>query len=129
MKNTDAVRAEKSCREKCPVEVTLDIIGGKWKGIILYRLLDGKKRFSELKKLLPNITHRTLTLQLRELEKDGIVSRHVYAQVPLKVEYQLSPLGLSMQPIITVIREWGIMYKKSMAGLNTEEMCSGEAGD
>lgn len=98
---------------RCPVETTLNIIGGKWKGIILYRLLDGKKRFNELKRLLPNVTHRTLTMQLRELEGDGIIIRHVYAEIPPKVEYRLSPLGLSMTPIIMAIYDWGKMYQEN----------------
>lgn len=101
---------------ECPVEITLDILGGKWKGLILYRLLDGKKRFGELKKLLPKVTQRTLTLQLRELEQDGIVIRHVYAEVPPKVEYSLSPLGVSIKPIIVAMHDWGTMYKQTMRG-------------
>lgn len=101
---------------ECPVEITLDILGGKWKGLILYRLLDGKKRFGELKKLLPKVTHRTLTMQLRELEMHGIVIRHVYAEIPPKVEYSLSPLGVSIQPIIVAMHDWGTMYKQTMRG-------------
>ncbi len=67
--------------EGCPVETTLDIIGGKWKGILLYHLIDGKKRFNEFRKLYPKITQRMLTLQLRELERDGVIHREVYKQV------------------------------------------------
>ncbi|GMA99046.1 helix-turn-helix domain-containing protein [Pelosinus sp. IPA-1] len=115
MKNVADPLEKNDCTHvQCPVETTLDIIGGKWKGIILYRLLDGKKRFNELKRLLPNITHRTLTMQLRELESDGILIRHVYAEVPPKVEYRLSPLGLSMTPIITTIYNWGKMYQQNI---------------
>lgn len=94
----------------CPIETTLNIISGKWKGIILYRLLDGKKRFNQLQKLMTNVTHRTLTLQLRELEKDGIVKRTVYAEVPPRVEYELTELGFSMLPIIKSIYDWGFHY-------------------
>ena len=72
--------------QPCPVETTLNIMSGKWKGIILYRLLGGKMRFNELKRLIVNVTHRTLTLQLRELERDGILKRTVYAEVPPRVE-------------------------------------------
>jgi DNA-binding HxlR family transcriptional regulator len=104
--------SEENCR--CPVETTLDIIGGKWKGVILYQLLEGKKRFSELNRLLPNVTHRTLTMQLRELERDGIIIRHVYAEVPPKVEYRLSSLGLTMSSIITEIYDWGKMYQQNL---------------
>ena len=75
---------------RCPVEATLDVVGGKWKPLILYYLSGGTKRFGELKKLLPDITQRMLTLQLRELEQDQIVQRQVYAEVPPKVEYSLN---------------------------------------
>ncbi len=96
----------------CPVETTLNIISGKWKGIILFRLLGGKKRFGELKKLMPAITFRTLTLQLRQLEEDGIVERTVYAEVPPRVDYALTELGESMRPIIQAMFDWGIGYQK-----------------
>jgi DNA-binding HxlR family transcriptional regulator len=95
----------------CPVETTLNIISGKWKGIILYRLLGDKKRFNELKKLIPNVTHRTLTLQLRELERDRVVKRTVYAEVPPRVEYELTDIGLSMSPIIEAMYDWGLNYQ------------------
>ncbi|HIU63483.1 MAG TPA: helix-turn-helix transcriptional regulator [Candidatus Avacidaminococcus intestinavium] len=95
----------------CPVETTLNILSGKWKGIIMYHLLSGKKRFSELKKLIPAISFRTLTLQLRQLEKDGVVSRTVYAEVPPRVEYALTSLGETMRPIINSMYEWGIAYQ------------------
>jgi len=98
----------------CPVEVTLSIISGKWKGIILYRLLDKTMRFNELKKTMPNITCRTLTLQLRQLEEDGIIKRTVFPQVPPRVDYELTPLGKSMSPIIQSIRSWGIDYQKNV---------------
>ncbi|PFI99048.1 MarR family transcriptional regulator [Bacillus cereus] len=90
----------------CPVEAIFEVIGGKWKGVILYHLLDGKKRFNELKRLKPNITQRMLTLQLRELEADGIVHREVYREVPPKVEYSLTELGESLRPIILLMMEW-----------------------
>ncbi|EJQ00551.1 winged helix-turn-helix transcriptional regulator [Bacillus cereus] len=90
----------------CPVEAIVEVIGGKWKGVILYHLLDGKKRFNELKRLKPNITQRMLTLQLRELEADGIVHREVYREVPPKVEYSLTELGESLRPIILLMMEW-----------------------
>lgn len=91
----------------CPVSGTLDVIGGKWKGVILYHLLDGKKRFSELKKLNSGITQRMLTLQLRELEADGILHREVYPIVPPKVEYSLTDFGESLKPLVLLMREWG----------------------
>ncbi|MDT8718784.1 helix-turn-helix transcriptional regulator [Clostridium sp. 19966] len=102
----------------CPVETTLNLISGKWKGIILYRLLGGKKRFNELKRLMPNVTHRTLTLQLRELEADGIIKRTVYAEVPPRVEYELTDLGTSMSPIIQSMYDWGTKYQDNQLQLS-----------
>ncbi|PGB54183.1 winged helix-turn-helix transcriptional regulator [Bacillus anthracis] len=90
----------------CPVEAMVEVIGGKWKGVILYHLLDGTKRFNELKRLKPNITQRMLTLQLRELEADGIIHREVYREVPPKVEYSLTDLGESLRPMILLMMEW-----------------------
>ena len=84
----------------------VEVIGGKWKGVILYHLLDGTKRFNELKRLKPNITQRMLTLQLRELEADGIIHREVYREVPPKVEYSLTELGESLRPVILLMMEW-----------------------
>lgn len=96
----------------CPVETTLNIISGKWKGVIIFRLLGGKKRFNELQKIIGNVTHRTLTLQLRDLENDGIIKRTVYPEVPPRVEYELTPLGQSMKPIIQSIFDWGVSYQE-----------------
>lgn len=97
--------------EGCPVETTLDIIGGKWKGILLYHLIDGKKRFNEFRKLYPKITQRMLTLQLRELERDGVIYREVYKQVPPKVEYSLTEFGRTLEPVILHMKDWGEKYK------------------
>lgn len=94
----------------CPVETTLNLVSGKWKGIILYRLVGGKKRFNELKKIMPAISYRTLTLQLRQLEEDGIVERVAYPEVPPRVEYSLTPLGITMIPIIEALYDWGMAY-------------------
>jgi len=91
----------------CPVEATLDVIGGKWKGIILSKLLRKTLRYNEIKRLLPKITARTLTRQLRELEADGLISRKVYAEVPPKVEYSITELGLSLEPIVKLLNDWG----------------------
>lgn len=97
--------------EGCPVETILDIIGGKWKGILLYHLIDGKKRFNEFRKLYPKITQRMLTLQLRELERDGVIHREVYKQVPPKVEYSLTEFGRTLEPVILHMKDWGEKYK------------------
>jgi len=91
----------------CPVEYTLGLIGGKWKGVLLYHLIDGEKRFNEFRRICPSITQRMLTLQLRELEADGLVHREVYHQVPPKVEYSLTPFGRTLVPIIQAMKEWG----------------------
>lgn len=107
----DHVRAA-TIHPQCPVETSLSVIGGKWKGIILFRLLDGTKRFSALERLIPTITHRTLTLQLRELERDGIVSRKVFPEIPPHVEYTLTPFGQSIRPVIHALQEWGRAYQE-----------------
>lgn len=90
----------------CPVEVALDMIAGKWKTVILYNLSSSRLRFNELMRLLPSITQRMLTTQLRELEQDGLVTRQVFAEVPPKVEYSLTPLGLSLGPILLSLKQW-----------------------
>ncbi len=87
----------------CPVTTTLSVIGGKWKPIILYIVRDEKKRFGEIKKLIPAITQKMLTQQLRELEQDGIINRKVYPVVPPKVEYSLTDYGQSLTTILHAI--------------------------
>jgi len=93
--------------EDCPVEATLGIIGGKWKADILHHLVEGPRRFNQLRRLLPGVTQRMLTLQLRELEADGIVKRTVYAQVPPRVDYELTEAGRTIIPILVSMRDWG----------------------
>jgi len=97
--------------QACPVETTLDVIGGKWKGIILYQLLNGTKRFNEFRRLNPGITQFMLTLQLRELERDGIIHREIYKEVPPRVEYSLTDFGRTLEPIIMLMKAWGESYK------------------
>ncbi len=101
-------------KEGCPVEFTLDVIGGKWKGVLLYHLIYGTKRFNEFRRICPAITQRMLTLQLRELEEDGIVHREVYQQVPPKVEYSLTEFGRTLEPIILQMKQWGETYRSRM---------------
>ena len=93
----------------CPVETTLSLIGGKYKALILWHLSAGTLRFSQLQKAV-TATPRMLTLQLRELESDGLVSRTVYPEVPPRVEYAMTDLGRSLMPILTAIRDWGTEY-------------------
>ncbi|WP_430910727.1 winged helix-turn-helix transcriptional regulator [Methylobacterium sp. sgz302541] len=95
------------CSPGCPVEATLVLIGGKWKGIVLWHLLQGTLRFNEIRRRLPNVTQRMLTNQLRELESDGFVIRTVYPEVPPKVEYSLSERGRSLEPVILALKAWG----------------------
>ncbi len=90
----------------CPVEATLDIIGGKWKSIILFRVLEETRRFNELRRLIPALTQRMLTNQLRELEHDGLIVRKVYAQVPPKVEYSISAFGKTLEPVLLALKLW-----------------------
>ncbi|MBC8163615.1 MAG: helix-turn-helix transcriptional regulator [Roseiflexaceae bacterium] len=92
---------------RCPVEFTIDVLGGKWKPLILYYLLGGTKRFGGLQRLLPHVTRRMLTQHLRELERDGIVHRKVYSQVPPMVEYSLTELGRSLEPVLLLMLDWG----------------------
>ena len=95
---------------QCPVAVALSVIGGKWKLQVVYCLLSGTKRFGELRRLIPDATQQMLTTQLRELEQAGVLHRQVYAQVPPKVEYSLTELGRSLEPIVVQIYTWGEWY-------------------
>ncbi len=92
----------------CSVEATLEVIGGKWKGVILYHLItSGTLRFSEIQRLTPKLSPRILTAQLRELESDGVIARKVYPVVPPKVEYSLTAAGQSLKPLILAMQRWG----------------------
>lgn len=98
----------------CPVETTLTLIGDKWKVLILRDLLTGTKRFGELKKSIGDVSQKVLTAQLRDMEDSGLVNRKVYAEVPPKVEYSLTELGLSLKPILDAMMIWGNEYKNSL---------------
>ena len=91
----------------CPVETTLDVIGGRWKVLALYYLMPGTKRFGELQRALAGISARTLAKQLRELEADGIIDRRVYSQIPPKVEYSLTAAGKRLEPVLQAMHRWG----------------------
>ncbi len=99
----------------CPMSIALAVVGGKWKGMILYHLHDGTKRFNQMMRLMPSITQRMLTRQLRELEAHGIIDRRIYPQIPPKVEYSLSELGQTVIPVIQQLSAWGRQYRESSA--------------
>ncbi|WP_420223366.1 winged helix-turn-helix transcriptional regulator [Pigmentiphaga litoralis] len=123
------------CAAGCPVEATLDLIDGKWKGVILYHLCDGTLRFNQLRKALAGITQRMLTKQLRELEACGLIERKVYAQVPPKVEYTLSAEGESLRPVITALATWGkariarVHADNAAVGADAVERAAAEGAD
>jgi DNA-binding HxlR family transcriptional regulator len=96
----------------CPVEVSLDKIGGKWKPLILWHLRARTRRFRELKRLIPNVTEKMLTEKLRELESDGLIHREVYREVPPKVEYSLTPYGRGLDPILQQLCQWGKQHAR-----------------
>lgn len=96
----------------CPVATTVDLIGNKWKLLIMRELLKGTKRFNELHKAIEGISQKVLTENLRKMEEDGIINRKAYAVVPPKVEYSLSELGDSLRPIINSMSDWGTTYIK-----------------
>ncbi len=96
----------------CPVETTLMLISDRWKVLILRDLLDGTKRFGELKKSIGNVSQKVLTANLRAMEESGLLTRKVYAEVPPRVEYTLTETGYSLSPVLDVMKEWGTNYKK-----------------
>ena len=96
----------------CALDVTMEMVGGKWKTIVLWYLRKDRKRFSELRRSIPGITEKMLSMQLRQLEKDGFVSRKVHAEVPPRVEYSLTPHGRTLLPLLEEIAKWGRMMGK-----------------
>ena len=106
-------RQRKASRTGCAVEATLSVIGGIWKPVMVFHLLHGKLRFNALCRVTPSATPRMITLQLRELEADGIVKRTVFPEVPPKVEYELTELGQSLAPVLLSMRDWGERLQKS----------------
>jgi DNA-binding HxlR family transcriptional regulator len=93
--------------ERCPVRTAVAVLGGKWKPLIVFYLRTGTKRFSELRRLIPEVTQQVLAQQLRQLEEDGIVARTVYPVVPPRVEYDLTALGRELEPILDLLERWG----------------------
>lgn len=106
--------------EICPVAATLNLIGGKYKALILWYLSDGRRRFSELRKMIATATPKMLTQQLRELEAQHLIHREVFPVVPPKVEYSLTETGRSLMPILTAMRDWGAEY---LRGKDVEPNC------
>jgi len=101
---------------RCPVEVTLAVIGGKWKPLILWHLYEGGvRRFLELQRLIPGITRKMLTQHLRELERDGVVARQVFDEKPLRVEYSLTKYGRTLRPLMRVLSDWGSKHEAYVA--------------
>ena len=103
-----------TCSPGCAVEATLDLIDGKWKGLILYHLLQSTRRFNELRRLLPNVTQRMLTTQLREMEMNGIIVRTVYPQVPPRVEYEVTDLGRTLKTPLDGLAIWMLEHGGSV---------------
>ena len=91
----------------CSVEATLSVIGGRWKPVIMFKLMGGTLRFNELRRQVPGVTQKMLTNQLRELEADGVIARRVYAEVPPRVEYRLTERGETLRPLLLAMRDWG----------------------
>jgi DNA-binding HxlR family transcriptional regulator len=108
---------------KCSVAVTLDIFNDRWKLAIIWHLLDGEKRFKELHEIINEITQKTLTIKLKELEEKNIISREVFAQVPPKVVYSLTPCGQNLKPVLQEMHKWGIDYVKEFGKISSENMC------
>ena len=98
----------------CPVETTLSLIGNKWKVLILRDLMTGTKRFGELKRSVGDVSQKVLTAQLRDMEENELISRKVYAEVPPRVEYSLTPLGESLSPILSAMKNWGENFKETL---------------
>jgi DNA-binding HxlR family transcriptional regulator len=116
------------CHYSCPVEATLDVIGGKWKGVIIYHLLEKDvMRYNEIRREIKDAPRRTITRQLRELEQAGLIQREVYPEVPPKVEYSLTPFGKTLGPIIKLMRDWGSEHIEEIVayrGFDRDDTCS-----
>lgn len=109
-------QAKKAPAYNCPVKATLDVIGGKWKALILFYLKDAVLRFGELRRKIPGVSERMLAQQLRELEEQGVVHREVYREVPPKVEYWLTDYGKTLRPLTDLMCQWGKRHMQRTAG-------------
>jgi DNA-binding HxlR family transcriptional regulator len=94
----------------CPMEMTIDLIGGKWKALLLWNLSLGTHRFNELRRQFPGVTQKMLTQQLRDLERNGLITRTIYAEMPLRVEYNLTDFGMTLMPVLQAMNQWGRGY-------------------
>ena len=104
--------------DECPVAAALEVIGGKWKPLILFQLQDSPLRFSQLRRVVPQATQKMLTQQLRDLERDGIINRKVYAVVPPKVDYSLTAYGQTLKPLLCMMCDWGTKHRARAANRN-----------
>ena len=109
---------------KCTVSVTLDIFNDRWKLAIIWHLLDGEKRFKELHEIISEITQKTLTVKLKELEEKNIINREVYAEVPAKVVYSLTKAGKNLKPVLEEMHKWGIDYVQEFGKITSDNPCS-----
>lgn len=116
------VRKIYNCEEGCSVESTLQLISGRWKSVLLYHLIfEGEHRYNELQKKIPGITRRMLSLQLKDLENDGLIERHVIQEKPLMVSYHITDYGHSLKPVIQMLHQWGNEYNQLNSGTLEEE--------
>jgi DNA-binding HxlR family transcriptional regulator len=110
-----------STKLTCPIQRTISFVGDKWKIIVLHTLTAGTKRFGELQRAMEGITPKVLTRQLRDLERDGLVARHVHPQVPPRVDYTLTPLGESLMPVLKQLHDWAVAHADEIAGARARE--------
>lgn len=110
IKRDHPANRENACETPCPVSFAMSLIGGKWKCIVLFHLVDEPKRFGVLRRSIPDITQRMLTLTLRELEADGLINRKVFEVVPPHVEYSLTAQGKELEPVMKSLANWGMQY-------------------
>ena len=114
------MKIKKNGERACPIEETLKLFAGKWKASILFHLSEGKCRFNELRRRIPAITQRMLTQQLRELERDGLVNREQFNEIPPRVEYSLNEIGFSLEQIFLAIEQWGQLYSEVIETARTK---------